>query len=248
MLAIKPLLYNITVSNGFKERRFYHMKKLLKSTLMVGLAVLMGVSLTACGSVSTKKEASKDSKSLVLYSWQDTIPKEVLDGFEKETGIKVTFSNFDTDETMLEKLSQAKGGDYDVVIADDYIIDQAVKQKLVSELDFKSIENSKNIDPRFQGFSFDKENKYTIPYAAGIPLIVYNPEKVKTDIKGYKDLWNPELKDKVAIIGNYRVINGITLLSMGKSMNEEDAAVIKEAGQKLKELAPNIRLIQDANT
>ena len=48
-------------------------------------------------------------------------PQEVLDDFEKETGVKVVYSNFDTDETMLEKLAMAKGGDYDIVIADDYI-------------------------------------------------------------------------------------------------------------------------------
>ena len=55
---------------------------------------------------------------------------------KKETGIKeVVYSNFDTVELCSEKLSQAKGGDYDVVIADDYIIEKAVEQKLVKTLD-----------------------------------------------------------------------------------------------------------------
>ena len=52
----------------------------------------------------------------------------------------------------------------------------------------------------------------------------------------------------MALIANYRVINGITLLTMGKSMNEEDVDIIKEAGDKLVELAPNVRMIQDDNT
>ncbi len=52
----------------------------------------------------------------------------------------------------------------------------------------------------------------------------------------------------MALIGNYRVINGITLLTMGKSMNEEDVDTIKEAGEKLKELALNVRLIQEDNS
>ena len=52
----------------------------------------------------------------------------------------------------------------------------------------------------------------------------------------------------MALIANYRVINGITLLTMGKSMNEEDVDTIAEAGKKLVELAPNIRMIQDDNT
>ena len=165
-----------------------------------------------------------------------------------ETGIKVVYSNFDTDETMLEKLSQAKGGDYDVIVADDYIIEQAVSEGLVSELDKDTITNFGNINPLYQGQFYDPDDKYTVPYGAGIPLIVYDPDLVDFEIKGYSDLWNEELKDQVAITANYRVINGITLLSMGKSMNEEDVSVIEEAGQKLLELAPNIRLIQDDNT
>lgn len=79
-------------------------------------------------------------------------------------------------------------------------------------------------------------------------MIVYDPEQVDFEIEGYSDLWNPALEDKVALTANYRVINGITLLSMGKSMNETDPAVIAEAGKKLLELAPNVRMIQDDNT
>ena len=59
----------------------------------------------------------------------------VLDAFTAETGIKVNYSSFDTDETMLAKLETAKGGDYDVVIADDYIIETAIAEGLVMELD-----------------------------------------------------------------------------------------------------------------
>ncbi len=192
--------------------------------------------------------SAKDKDELVLYTWDGMIPQEVLDDFEKETGTKVVYSNFDTDETMLEKLSQAKGGDYDVVIADDYIIESAVKEGLVQKLDKDAITNWGNINPLFQGQFYDPDDEYTVPYGAGIPLIVYDPDQVDIDIKGYKDLWDPSLEDSVAIIGAYRVICGITQLSMGESMNEDDVDVIARTGEKLQELAPNIRLIQDDNT
>ena len=192
--------------------------------------------------------SAKDKDELVLYTWDGMIPQEVLDDFEKETGTKVVYSNFDTDETMLEKLSQAKGGDYDVVIADDYIIESAVKEGLVQKLDKDAITNWGNINPLFQGQFYDPDDEYTVPYGAGIPLIVYDPDQVDIDIKGYKDLWDSSLEDSVAIIGAYRVICGITQLSMGESMNEDDVDVISRTGEKLQELAPNIRLIQDDNT
>lgn len=195
------------------------------------------------------KNGAKDgADELVIFTWQGVFPQEVLDGFTEKTGAKVVYSNFDTDETMLEKLAQAKGGDYDVVIADDYIIEQAVAAGLVSEVDKEIVTNFENINPLYQGQFYDPEDKYTVPYGAGIPLIVYDPELVDFEMTGYKDLWNPALEDSVALIGNYRVINGITMLSMGKSMNEEDVAVIEEAGETLLELAPNVRMIQDDNT
>lgn len=215
-----------------------------KKTIVKGLTaaafLALSLSLAGCGKA--------EEKQMVLFTWQGMFPQEVLDGFTSKTGVKIVYSNFDTDETMLEKLSQAKGGDYDVIIADDYIIEQAVASGLVSEIDKKAVTNFGNVNPLYQGQFYDPEDKYTVPYGAGIPLIVYDPEAVDFEITGYSDLWNPALEDSVALTANYRVINGITQLTMGKTMNEEDPAVIAETGAKLLELAPNVRLIQDDNT
>ena len=249
-LKIKGLAY-IAGKEGRMKRKI----------LAVSLTAAAVMAMTACGTTmntnpqgaqgETSAEStggSSGSNELVLYTWANMFPQEVLDGFEEETGVKVIYSNFDTDETMLERLAQAQGGDYDVIIADDYIIEQAVNEGLVSEIDKDIVTNFGNINPLYQGQFYDPEDIYTVPYGAGVPVIVYDPEQVDFEITGYNDLWNPELEDKVAITANYRVINGITLMSMGKSMNEEDVSVIEEAGQKLLELAPNIRLIQDDNT
>lgn len=219
------------------------MKKRLLSLIC---AVAMAASLAACG--GNTPAANEEGGELVLFTWEGMFPQEVLDGFTEETGIEIVYSNFDTDETMLEKLSQAEGGSYDLVIADDYIIEQAVAAGLVQEINKETVTNFGNINPLYQGQFYDPEDKYTVPYGAGIPLIVYDPAQVDIEITGYADLWDASLEDKVALTANYRVINGITLLSMGQSMNTEDVAVIEEAGQKLKELAPNVRMIQDDNT
>ena len=207
------------------------------------LCAALGASMVTGVSVS-----AKDKDELVLYTWDGMVPQEVLDDFEKETGTKVVYSNFDTDETMLEKLSQAKGGDYDVVIADDYIIDSAVKEGLVQKIDKDTVTNFGNINPLFQGQFYDPDDEYTVPYGAGIPLIVYDPEQVDIDIKGYKDLWDPSLEDSIALTANYRVINGITNLVLGQDFNDQDTDDIAKTGEKLLELAPNVRLIQDDNT
>lgn len=207
-----------------------------------------GQSSSAAGTSSGAQAAADGSKELNLFTWVGMFPDEVIADFEEETGIKVNYSNFDTDETMLQKLSQAQGGDYDLVIADDYIIETAIAQGLVAELDKSKIENWGNINPVYQGQFYDPEDAYTVPYGAGVQTIVYNPDVVDMEIKGYADLWDAALEDNLAVIGNYRVIDGMALKVMGESYNTEDVATIQAAGQKLLELAPNIRLIKDDNT
>ena len=192
--------------------------------------------------------SADDSKELVLYTWENMFPQEVLDGFEEETGIKVVYSNFDTDENMLEKLSMAKGGDYDVIVADDYIIQTAIEEGLVEKLDTSKLTGWKNINPLYQGQFYDPNDEYTAPYGAGIPLIVYDPELVDIDIKGYNDLWDASLEDSIALTANYRVLNGITNLALGQDFNDQNTDDIAKTGEKLLELAPNVRLIQDDNT
>lgn len=220
------------------------MKKLLAVLLTM---TMLGALLAGCGS---KPEVSEGGLSgeLNLYTWDGMFPQEVLEGFEEETGVKINYSNFDYDEDMLAKLEETKGGDYDLVFADDYIIELAIKESLVQKLDKSQIPNIQNVNPLYQGYFYDETNEYTIPYGAGIPLIVYDKAQTGFDITGYEDLWDERLADSVAIIGNYRVINGITLKTMGESFNTEDLDTIQQAGDKLLKLAPNIRLISDTNT
>ncbi len=208
------------------------MKKLLAAILT--LALVLG----GCG---------KKSETMTLYTWEGMFPPEVLEGFTKETGIQINYTNFDTDENMLARLEAAKGGDYDVVIADDYIIETVIAEGLAQKLDTGKLQNWGNINPVFQGQFFDPANEYTVPYGSGVQTIVYNPKTVSKEIRGYADLWDESLKDNVAVIGNYRVVNGMALKVMGESYNTEDPAVIAQAGKKLLELAPNIRLIKNDN-
>ena len=216
------------------------MKKFLSAALA---ALLLVGALAGCSGSS-----AGENGELVLYTWENMFPQEVLDAFTEETGIQVTYSNFDTDETMLARLETAKGGDYDLVIADDYIIETAIQQGLVQELDTSKLENYGSINPVYQGQFFDPEDKYTVPYGAGVQTIVYDPSVVDVDIQGYADLWDASLEDNVGIIGSFRVINGMALKVLGESYNTEDLAAIDAAGEKLLELAPNIRLIKDDNT
>jgi spermidine/putrescine transport system substrate-binding protein len=245
------------------------MKKRNYLVLLLSLTVLGSSLLSGCGSDSGNDTAQSEGgteifdaaetsdasagsdlagTSLNLYTWDGMFPQEVLDGFEEQTGVRINYSNFDYDEDMLAKLEETKGGDYDFVIADDYILELVKAEGLAQDLDTSRIANWENINPLYQGQFYDPDDSFTVPYGAGIPLIVYDPALVDIEITSYSDLWDPSLEDNVALIGNYRVIDGITLKTMGESFNTEDLDVIQAAGDKLLELAPNVRVINDSNT
>ncbi|MBR4075135.1 MAG: spermidine/putrescine ABC transporter substrate-binding protein, partial [Firmicutes bacterium] len=219
------------------------MKKIV--AFLLCLVMVLGL-LTGCSGGDS--EGEQTTGEMNLFTWDGMFPQEVLDDFEAETGIRIYYSNFDTDEAMLSKLEETQGGDYDLVIADDYIIELAIAEGLVQKLDTSKITTYENLNPLYMGQFYDPTDEYTVPWGAGIPLIVYNPALTGFDLTSYEDLWNPALKDNLALIGNYRVINGITLKTMGESMNADDVAKIEAAGEKLKALAPNVRVISDSNT
>ncbi len=213
------------------------MKKLISVLLTAALLLLC---CSACGGGGNEK-----TDSLTLFTWEAMFPQEVLDGFTEETGVKVNYANFDYDETMLTKLQAADGGDYDVIIADDYIIETVIEEGLAQKLDTEKLTNYKSINPVYQGQFFDPQDEYTVPYGSGVQTIVYDPALTGKEITGYADLWDSSLTDSVGIIDSYRVIDGMALKVLGESYNTEDISKIEAAGEKLLELAPNIRLIKD---
>lgn len=216
----------------------------LKKVTAVFTAVILAVSMAACSNSS----AEKGPGELNIYTWAEYVPQNVIDGFEEKTGIKVNYTNFEANEEMLAKLETNKGGSYDIIIASDYIVKLAADEGLVKEIDKTKVPNFKNIDPLYQNFFYDPDNKLSVPYGPGIPLIVYNPEKVEVDITGYESLWDPSLKGNVALMDSERVVAGIALKTMGESFNTEDLDTIKKAGEKLLSLAPNIRVLSQNQT
>ena len=216
------------------------MKKIVSICLVLAMALLL---FAGC----SDGEKEKAGGTLNLYTWAEMFDPDVLAGFEEETGIKINYTNFDYDETMLARLEAAEGGDYDLVIADDYIIETVIAEGLAQKLDKSKIENYGNINPIYQGQFYDPADEYTVPYGAGVQTIVYNPDKIQIDVKGYGDLWDAAFEKDLAIIANYRVIVGMAEKVLGYSYNTNDLDQIDEAGELLYKLAPNIRLIKDDN-
>ena len=184
-------------------------RNILRITLVFALFASAMV-LTGCSQENPKGKEAK----LNLFTWEGMFPQDVLDEFTAETGIAINHSNFDYNETMLAKLEAAKGGDYDLVIADDYILETVFAEGLAQELDRSKISNFDNINPVYQGQFYDPDNEYTVPYGAGVQTIVYNPDEVDIEITGYADLGRISQEQS----GHYRKlhINGMALKFSGE--------------------------------
>jgi len=189
-----------------------------------------------------------EEKVLNILSWEGYVDADTLYNFEQETGIRVIWSPMDSIDNMLLKVTEGGGADYDLILSSDYSLDILRKQNLIQKLDLSKLSNYGNINPSFLSQKYDPDNEYVIPYTAGSILIVYDPSRVPFEITGYKDLWNEQLADSVAVLENSRVLCGMVLKTMGESMNETDPEVLARMKEKLMPLYKNIRTFGDQET
>ncbi len=206
------------------------MKKLLSALLVLALMLSLTLPLVQ----------AEEEKLLNVFTWATYIDDATVAKFTEETGIKVNYTTFASNEEMLLKMSMSSN-EYDVILASDYAINTLRKQDKLQKLDKSLLPNYDNLDPAFLSQYYDENNEYTVPYTAGTPLIVVNPDLTDVEITGYEDLWKPELKDSIVIIDDARNIVGITLKTLGYSFNTTDDKELAEAKEKLMTLRPNIR-------
>lgn len=185
---------------------------------------------------------SKDNKEKVnILNWSSYIPDEVIEDFEKETGIKVNYGTYSSNEELLAKISSAKKGTYDLIFPSDYMIELMITRNMIEELDKSKLSNINNLNPKFLNLEYDNENKYSLPFLAASVLIAYNTDNIKEDIKSYNDLLRIKYKNNIVLIDDQRMIIGASLMAMGNSMNEVDDFKLDEAEKWLMRLKKNIK-------
>ena len=199
------------------------MKKSYTRISMAALAVLAAsVSVTGCG--SSKSSADKDNE-LYVYNWGEYIDESVISQFEEETGIKVIYDMFETNEEMYP-IIEAGAISYDAVCPSDYMIQKMVQNDLLAELNFDNIPNIKEIDPLYlqmASTAFDPENKYAVPYTWGDLGILYNDKRLEElgidPPTKWSDLWDERLSSELLMQDSIRSAFTIALTKNGYSLN-----------------------------
>jgi spermidine/putrescine transport system substrate-binding protein len=200
--------------------------------LLLAFALLTVVAVPSYG--QTKKPV------LNLFCWSEYVPQKVIDGFTKETGIKVNVENYASNEEMLSKLRA--GSKYDLIQPSEYTIEALIKADKLAPLDMANIPNIKNLDPKFTKMAFDPEGKYAVTWMAGTVGIVVNTDKVKTPITGYKDVFDGTHKKRIVVLNDNREIVSWALATLGISPNEMTPENLEKAKPILQNWLPQVKV------
>jgi spermidine/putrescine transport system substrate-binding protein len=216
------------------------MNKLIRVFLVIVLA--SAVLLFAINRLNSA-EGFSSGNTLTIYNWGDYIDDELIDVFEEETGIKIIYETFDSNEAMLTKIQQG-GTTYDIAVPSEYMIDKMREEDLLIPLDHSKIPNLQYIDERFMDLPFDPKNEYSVPYFWGTVGIVFNRSMIgDLELTSWNDLWDPSLENEILLIDGAREVIGMGLNSLGYSLNDTNEEHLREAKEKLDTLTPNIKAI-----
>lgn len=161
-------------------------------------------------------------KELKIYNWSDYIAEDTVANFEKETGIKVTYDTFESNEELVAKL-QAGGSGYDLVCPSGYAVQVLLALGLLEPLRPKYIPNLANVAPQFRKMVFDPTDGHSVPWQWGMTGIAYRADKVKAPPDSWATFHDAQYKGKMTMMDDMRDVIGAFLKFRGKSLNSTSA-------------------------
>lgn len=234
--------------------------------LLVVCAVALAALTVGCG----KKEAPAASapapaaappapppeeKVLNIYNWPDYIPEGMIAAFEKETGIKVNYDTFETNEALNAKLVAGNTG-YDIVVPGVVFAKNQLAAGLFQPLDKSKIPNLANLDAAFMKTltKADPDNKHLVPWAWGFTTVGINKTKLTKALgsmpmpeNAWDLVFNPKYTAKakscgIAYLDSPTEILPVALHYIGKDAYSNSPEDYKAAGEMLAKVRKDIRM------
>jgi len=223
------------------------------SKLLGGLAVagLMGFGVTPA--------SADEEKILNIYNWSDYIAEDTIANFEKETGIKVRYDTFDSNETLHAKMVAGKTG-YDIVVPSSNWGKVQGEGGLLMKLDKSKITTYGNLDPFVmdQLKKMDPGNQYLAPWLWGVTTVGINVNKLKAALgnlpmpeNAWDLIFKPEYASKakscgISVLDSGDEIFPAALRYLGKPPYSKSPADYQEAAAMLKTIRPYITLFSSS--
>jgi putrescine transport system substrate-binding protein len=194
---------------------------------------------------------AQEEKILNIYNWADYIAPDTVKAFEKETGIKVRYDNFDSNEVLHAKLVAGRTG-YDIVVPGSHFAKQQIDGGLLMKLDKSKLPNLKNLDPAVQAqlAKLDPGNEHVVNWLWGFTTVGVNTEKLKKALgtmpmpdNAWDLVFKPEYASKlkscgISMLDTASEIIPIALHYVGKDPHSKDPEDYKAAAAMLKSVRP----------
>ncbi|MBR4888605.1 MAG: extracellular solute-binding protein [Clostridia bacterium] len=178
--------------------------------------------------------------TLNVFNWGEYISDgsddslDVNAEFEKLTGIKVNYLNYESNEAMYAKLKSGAVS-YDIIIPSDYMVQRLISENMVQELDFSKLDNYRFISDEYKSLYFDPEDIYSVPYSVGMVGLIYNTTMVEEAPTSWSVMWDERYADNILTFNNSRDAFAIAQMLLGLDLNSTNTADWDAAAAKLME-------------
>lgn len=189
----------------------------------------------------------KPDGDITWFTWSEYVDPKIVKAFEKQYGVQVKQTFFDSDEAMVQKL--AAGLPYDLVTTNSAYVQRMIAGKLLQPFDFGDLKNRDQIDTYFQAPVYDKgKYRYTIPYGYSPAGIAYREDKVGTLAGSWNDFWDhPQAAKHIYVLDQIEETLGISLVRDGAGANSGQPAQVQKATDQLIALKPRLGGISSDN-
>ena len=222
----------------------------LRPALTLAARVAATLALACAG---TSVALAADSKVLNIYNWSDYIADDTIKNFEKETGIKVNYDNYDSNEVLMAKLVAGNSG-YDIVVPSSHFAKLQIEGGLLQKVDRSRLTNWGNLDPTLlkQLETVDPGNQYLVDWLWGYVTVGINKDKVKAALgdlpmpdNAWSLIFDPKYASKLKSCGinfldSASEVLPVALLYVGKPAYSTNAADYDAAAKMLKAVRPYV--------
>jgi len=227
-----------TDSTRFSRRAFV---KTMAFASAAGFVAACGSS-KGSGAPSATNLKKAEPKVLNFYNWTDYIAASTIPNFQKETGIKVTYDNYSSNDELFAKMSSGSTG-YDIIVPTDATLVKMKHANLVEPLDLSLIPNVVNLDERFRTAAYDPGNKYSIPWQWGTTGIGFDKTKVGGAVTDWDAFNLPAVKGQSSYLDEARDAFAMALFALKKDPNTINTSDLDEAKNYLIDLKKKIKSI-----
>lgn len=154
-------------------------------------------------------------KTINILVWPGIFSSQVIDDFQKESGIRVNISYFDSNEELLTKIKATNGEGYDLILPTDYGAYNLIKNKLLKPIDRQKLNFWSRINPIFLNHYFDPQNQYTIPVSWDVLGLGYNKNLISQILNpSWRYIFDPKFLVNSGIIMTNDALEAILISSI----------------------------------